>query len=433
MTTLHDRLTDLATDAPAGPAAPGLWDRAVGLRRRRRVGTLVIAGLCSLLVAAVGLADWESSRTAAPATVTGQPLAIPDRFEKPSRWLPGTGGDPFGPLIAVIAADRGSWSGSDPGWVGVSAATGEYRFLDLPGAAADAIALSPDGRLVGYWTTGATPGASGDPGRSGGPVTGFAVFDVESGEPLLAEDVGATHGLMPMGLAWIDEGTLAVSYSRLRAPDPERGVSGKPQAIELIDVESGTSSSWPGQDRVDAGGGGWAVEWGDPSVLRETNGRVARVKGESGVPPVVDPTGQMVAGLLPVPKRDGSTQLTPAPVGVAHLGPGGSKSFERIPGLDRYYDILGWRDDHTLLVEGDMSADRESRSILAVDIRSGSTDHLTSIEVPTHFAQALLDLPTTDRPAPPRPWDPRIALGLVITVVLAGGGAALVWRRRVRP
>lgn len=432
MTTLHDRLTDLAADAPSSPADPGLWDRAARWHRRRRTGTLMIAGLCCLLVAAIGVADWQASRTSTPVATGEQELAVPDRIEEPSAWLPGTDGEPFDPLIAIIAADRGSWTGSDPGWVGVSAATGEYRFLDLPDDAGAGTSLSPDGRYVGYWLTGQTPGPPGHANDTP-PVVGFAVYDVDAGEPVVATDAGATHGLMPMALEWIDDRHLAASYSKLRARDARSGTTGEPHETDLVEIPSGTTGPWPRGQEVDSGGGGWALEWGRPSVVRSLDGRTVRIHRESGIPPVVDPSGERAAGLLAFSGRGGVRHLTPAPIGIAKLGPQESSRLEAIPGGKRYYDIIGWRDEYTVLVLGASPREPESRSVYAVDIRSGEEERLLGIDVETQFAPALLHLPVTTQPSPPRPWDPRIVLGLVVAVVLASGAAVVGWRRRVRP
>lgn len=150
MTTLHDRLADLAADAPAGQAEPDLWDRGRRLVRRRR-DTQVIAGATAALVAALGIGWWQQSPgPVAPASAEAE-LRLPDRFYEPGGWLPGTGDSgPIGPLAAVLGAERSSWTGGDYGVVGISGATGDYRFLDLPDdAVTDSttpdVALSPDG------------------------------------------------------------------------------------------------------------------------------------------------------------------------------------------------------------------------------------------------------------------------------------------------
>lgn len=97
MTTLHDRLAALADDVPVGPADPDLWERGRRLHHKRRVGTAIIVAACFLLLAGLGALDWRvTSSLIDPASGEGE-IGIPDRFHQPSKWLPGTNGEPFGP------------------------------------------------------------------------------------------------------------------------------------------------------------------------------------------------------------------------------------------------------------------------------------------------------------------------------------------------
>ena len=431
MTTLHDRLAELAEDAGPGSPGPDLWDQGLRIHRRRRLGTLVVTVLCILLVGALGLVDWHVSN---PETqpVTGEPeLALPDRVEKPSPWLPGTDGKPFGPLVAVIRADRGSWTGSSPGVVGVSAATGEYRFLDLPSFAGQAAVLSPDGRYVGYWITGSLSGSPGVPGED--PVTGFAVFDLVAGRSLVRQDVGSEHGLMPLAMTWVDGEHLGISYSPLRAYDDRAGTGGGPDDSAIVTVTSGDVEPFS-DSMFDGGGGGWVLTgWGSRTRLQPLAERPAvELRGQSGVPPVVDPTGRQVAGLRAI-KRGGDTTLTPAPLAVGALQPGQRLTLEPVPGDRRYYKILGWRDDHTVVASGRYLAGGGWYAY-AVDVRTGAQQKvLRSSGDSTQLAAGLLDLPVVTRPEPPRPWDPRLVTGLAVGIVVLSGAAVLGWRRRVGP
>src|SRR4051812_8665492 len=108
MTTLHDRLADLADDAPPGGPAPDLWERGRRYHRQRRVGTLAIAGAaCVALVAIAGLSWQQSGGLPEPAAPPSVERALPDRLWTPSPWLPGTDeAGPLGPLAAVVGADR---------------------------------------------------------------------------------------------------------------------------------------------------------------------------------------------------------------------------------------------------------------------------------------------------------------------------------------
>ena len=187
MSTLHQRLGDLAGSAPAPPPDPDLWDRARRYHRRRRVGTAAVAAACVLaVVALVGLDSWQRSPRIEPAAPGAQP-ALPARFFEPSPWLPGTNGQPMGTLAALIESRRESALslGARPGVVGVSATTGEYRFLDLPDDAHEVgagYALSPDGTKVAYWLTGGTTGTPQTAGGQSLTVAGVAIWDAETGE-----------------------------------------------------------------------------------------------------------------------------------------------------------------------------------------------------------------------------------------------------------
>jgi hypothetical protein len=161
-TDLRDELARLADGT--SPVAPprDLWSRGVRRRRRTRVATAlgtVAAVLAAVLISTVG---WDAVRTTEPAPTATDGLAIPSRLETPSKFTATTGDGPIGPLAAVAGAEQASsWlGGTTTGLVGVAAATGEYRFLELPDAVdagddtlygARQPALSPDGRSVAYW------------------------------------------------------------------------------------------------------------------------------------------------------------------------------------------------------------------------------------------------------------------------------------------
>ena len=109
-------------------------------------------------------------------------------------------------LTAVGVGQRSDFFSSSATLWGVSAHTGESRWLDLPGAIATAQAaaqLSADGRRLAYWVTGRI---SGDAISLGGteddiPVVGLAVMDLETGK-VKRWDVESDHGLSVQGLAW---------------------------------------------------------------------------------------------------------------------------------------------------------------------------------------------------------------------------------------
>ncbi|MGZ3527302.1 MAG: hypothetical protein ACXVAO_06330 [Vulcanimicrobiaceae bacterium] len=192
MTTLHDRLADLVDDLPTPPPGDDLWERGRRFHRLRRGGTLAIVATAVLALVAIAGLTWQRSSAPSPApTPAGSPVGLPDRFYPPSPWLPGTDdAGPLGRLIAVVQAERGGWGGTRQGVVGISASTGDYRFLDLPDLAGGAV-LSADGRHVAYWVTGAV---SGSAHVGSAPVVGVAVYDTVTGH-VERQVVPTEHGL----------------------------------------------------------------------------------------------------------------------------------------------------------------------------------------------------------------------------------------------
>lgn len=128
---------------------------------------MTIAAVTVLLVAGIGAVTWQHSAPPPLPVPADAPAGLPSRLHEPSPWLPGTAEDgPLGQLIAVLPAQHGSWTGESTGTVGISATTGEYRFLDPPDQSDHTqVALAPDGRHLAYWTTGPTtdtPNTNGD-------------------------------------------------------------------------------------------------------------------------------------------------------------------------------------------------------------------------------------------------------------------------------
>ena len=118
-----------------------------------------------------GLGRVRSAPQIEPAS--GSP-AIPTQLERPSARLSTTDEDgPLGPLAALVSTVEGTLINApspDGRWAGVSAATGEYRIIDMPDLSPgyDPV-LSPDGAHIAYWT-----GAANQ-------VTGIADYDSVTG------------------------------------------------------------------------------------------------------------------------------------------------------------------------------------------------------------------------------------------------------------
>lgn len=174
MDALHDRLAELADDAPTGGApAAELWacgKRAVRLRFAGLAATLLVVGAAGTGVG-VRLADGDNKRSDSVAANVG--FALPIEYPV-GEELPNLGKAP-GPLAAVWLAPREPYSLADddpgraPNVVGLVAETGRFGTLPIdlyPWSyeAPDAhLALSPDGRRIAYVTPTDPTDGPGDP------------------------------------------------------------------------------------------------------------------------------------------------------------------------------------------------------------------------------------------------------------------------------
>lgn len=441
MTTLHDRLTDLAGDVPVAPAEPDLWDRGRRLGRQRR-GTQVIASVTAVLVVALGVGWWQQRPEPVRPASADNELWLPDEFFVPSPWLPGTDEEgPIGPLVAVLGAERKSWSGSDTGLVGVSGATGDYRFLDLPDAAlrvelaweAADPALSPDGRHLAFWTS------SDSSAEHGQIVDGVAVYDTVSGE-VDRHGFDTRWGISPEGLHWT-AGTLWVDAWRYVEADRTGA-----HAFRVV-TWSAASKEWAPTKASVSGEIGSASSFDEDQLsldgrtvtLRREGGRPEVYRLDSHVEVAVLGPGDRIAVVL---DRDGPSTSTGErmPVAVGTLGTGRPVHLHRLPGVSAR-TIAGWRAADTIVVPDGPSGTLDGTSTLsylAVSTETGEETTLTrqphtSFGPPLQVARDAWAAPTYDAPHPDAPWDPRVVTGIGIGVVVAGGIAMIVWRRRVRP
>ncbi|MFB9311915.1 hypothetical protein [Nocardioides plantarum] len=432
MTTLHDRLHELADDAPDGAGAPDAWARGVREHRVRRAGVAAIVAL-AVIGLGVTLVSWRQQAAPTPAPAApGATAVLPDEIFRPSPWLPGTDDEgPLGQLVAVVAGERKSWTGSESGIVGISAATQRYRFLDLPSYGGGA-ALSPDGRHVAWWTTGSP---SGTPNTGfGTSLTGYAVYDTVS-EEVVRHEVSTKHGIDPSALAWADNRRVVAAYGQILAGD------------DGSEMDQGTSvehhvETWlPGDDVLvlpgpvtglesAAGDGVLLVDHGDRyAVVDARTGRTLRLLRAEGGPsggPVLAPGAETYAV-----QRGSST-----PTGVTVGSVESPRDAAVIPGAEETYGIVGWAGpDAVLVLQGEADGGNLSTGTrlvrLALDGTSTGSIVVSDVEWPAvSLAADLLDAPIVAAEAPPTPMDPRLVAGLSAGVVLAAGIVLLVWRRR---
>jgi hypothetical protein len=444
MTTLHDRLAVLAADAdaPAPVSAGDLWSRGRRYHRLRAGGsTVIVVAAVLALVAVVGTSWMRASYDVQPAGPRGT-LGLPDRLWNPSPWLPGTDETgPLGPLSAVVGAEHRSWTGSPTGGlVGVSS-TGKYAFLDLPDLATtaqDNVALSPDGRYVGYWLTGDT---TGTPNRFSTfvPVVGFAVYDTTTGE-VRRHEVPTEHGLSTTTLVWAGQVLWAgfAQWSEGTQPDASHSASGPPRSLTW-DLATDEMQEMP--QRTPSAYG--ATSWGDSLVVSArrtvslvdeagTSIDLGRLDTRVQVTVALDPSGNRVA-VLKDTDATGIESTRPKPLLVADTGTHGVMTTTRVPGFLGNV-VMGWRDEgHVVVLRYGADA-----GYYSVDVTTGASEKIlepprVNWEPGTLLAQDAWQAPTFEAPEPPNPIDPRIAWGGGIGVVVAGGGLLLLWRRRVRP
>jgi hypothetical protein len=192
MDMLHDRLADLAEDAPTGGApAADLWARGKRAHRFRAAGlaaALLVVGVVGTGIG-VRLADGDANRARPePAGTLG--LAMPIEYPV-GEELPDLGNKP-GALAAIWLVP--GVGGGGPDVVGLVAETGTFGTLPIEVSSdyienlrADAyFALSPDGRRIAFDT----------------PAEEVVVRDLVSGESssLAFEDFKARPG----SYTWVD-------------------------------------------------------------------------------------------------------------------------------------------------------------------------------------------------------------------------------------
>ena len=265
---------------------------------------------------------------------------LPDELFRPSPWLRSTTDrdGPPGRLIAVVPGEHKSLFSSQQGFYGVSAETGEYRFLNLLDIA-QAEAIRPvSGRDQG----GLLAGKPTDEWFS----DGFAVYDDSTGERL-RESIESRFGLVGEGFGWTQD-TVWVQYSELTKPPTKSGWSAN-QAPTLIKnlVDQTTSADPVGSLDLSGSTSGSAGLVVKPSPGFHGGGshgpeRTHPLSGNDQVnpSPVLSTDGTKVAGL-----RSSNVSGDRRAAGAGHVPTDGTRVvMTELSGV-KGFQVFGWQDD----------------------------------------------------------------------------------------
>lgn len=445
MTTLHDRLGDLADEAPTNAEPDGLWATGRRLHRRQRAGTAVVLVTVAALLGGLAGLSWSQGRVQVEPAGLDTELGMPDQIWLADGHLPGTDETgPIGPLVAVVPNVREQWIGdASNGLVGISA-TGEYAFLDLPRRAEPAYdagrpALSADGRYLAYWLAGRPSGEPGD--LDGDPVVGVGVYDTVTGVDF-EYTVETEHGLGPENLVWAD-GLLWFDVWQVVEPRDDGFASKRMQVVAWAPT-SDEATVWERRDR-DIPDLYEASTWQD-SVVTVTGRSVVGTSRDGLVswgrfadrlyfrsPLYISPDGSLG---IAQQNLDDDRQ----PNGPLLVGRVGAQSAD-LPELDflgvpqtgevPVDELLGWRDDTHVVAY--MYGPASEADLRMIDVTTGESTTLGYAEgnQPT-FASNALRGPVFEAPEPPTPLNPFLVSGAAASVLLAAGLALLWWRRRVQ-
>jgi hypothetical protein len=436
-----DRLERLAAHAPGG----GLDPDAVWTHGRRRQRVRLGAALAALV--AVGLLGTtatpllvERAQRVEPAG-SDDTMVLPDVIRQPGGWEPEFPSVP-GRLSAVGVGTRSSLWSDRNAWWGVSAETGESRFLDVPDAADTFVdaALSADGSRMAYWTKNDADdelaGSAGSAGDSLSLAGGVAVLDLQTGKHQTWE-VESPHGLWTGGLAWAGD---VLWWSAGPAQQEASGAVRADTRLRTWDVatgERGESSTGIGPHAVGDAPNGfveigpmWRLErvtgGADPEMVKLLAPAGTR-DGAGLAEPAVSTDGSRVAVLLmPDASRfDGA----PKPLLVGAVD-GREVALQQVDGVEEQ-SVLGWRSPTEVVVASQDAVEegRPPRALRAwtVDITTSEREQLVSFSGNT--PQVAAEAWTAEVvPAPGAPFapDPRlVGLGLL-------AAAFVVWRIAVR-
>lgn len=436
-TDVAARLERLAAHAPApGIDADAVWSRG----RRRHARTWLVMAACAVVLA--GLGSWAVPpvlRIAAePVAVTALDagLVLPDVLRQPGPWEPSFPAAP-GPLSAIGYGYSSGWfSDGTPFW-GVSATTGESRFLDLPGASTDIErmpVLSEDGTRLAYWITGEVPDPV--PGRAGeateAPIVGVAVLDLRTGTTTRWRR-DTPRGMATDGLAWSgsvlwwsggdwDDSTTVVNGGSYEVVTRTWDLA----TDERAEVGSGPGRYLVGLDAAVPAPSGFAVLEGR-RVLQVTGTDVVLMgrtdpylRDQAWSRPAVSPDGSYLAG-IEEPERstttDGAQRLLVGRV----AGPGDDGTVDLQPVGDvEAQAVLGWRSPSEVVVL--TTDDVRTRTAEVVDVTTGEVRPLVDLSDPMNLPHVTADawageiVPAPDAPFAP---DPKKLGGWLLLATLA--------------
>ena len=430
-----ERLERLAAQAPLSDLEPDtLWRRGRRRQRDRALWALASVVAVGVLGTAVMPGLLARSQTVVPAT-SGGVMVLPEVLRQPSGWEQAFPAAP-GQLSAVGVGTRSGLLGSRGSAWGVSAVTGESRFLDLPQALAVAQpALSDDGTRVAYWLrTSADVDALGRAGAGAMLADGVAVLDLQSGVRRVWS-LESPHGLWIDGLAWAGD-VLWWSAGPARA---SAGALTATRALHTWDLGSGrrtTAGRATFGQPVSANGVRPAPDGfvesvgvrratrvtgdGPPTMLRFRLPDDATQEVARGVQqPAVNTDGTRVAGLM---ASDFYTESpSPLPL-VAGRIDGRDAALSVVDGIEAGA-VLGWRSPTEVVIASldDVEPGRPARALRAwtVDVTTGERNALIEFDgaTPQVAADAWAGHVVAAPSAPFAP-DPRvIALGGAVVLV----------------
>lgn len=327
----------------------------------------------------------------------------------------------------------GGWFGSSEGIVGVSAETGEYRFLDLPDRGDRGWSLAPDGRHVAYWTTGQPSGTPNT--HHGDVITGVAIYDTVTGG-LARHEIDTAHGVSVDELAWSDGSTLLIHYGQFMVGDdgPEDRLGSGNDSVWLrwplaapapVPLSGAATSGFPRY-----AGSGWMTDYvrGDKVWLIDADDgsrdHAITFDRNYSTEPVPDPSGDR---LVAIP---GSR--TPNRLGLIEVADGRATT-RIVPGSERTFEVLSWLDPHQVVVVRARDARWDVQYVSVLDVDDGAVADRVRLTPGTWamtFATDLFAFPTRPAMKPPEPVNPWAQVVAVSTIISVAAGALLLRRRR---